>query len=73
MLEDAKVDRLLVWLNAPGDGVPCRDVDPADEVRLDSISTVRLAGSSCFVHTLLWTSMFSMPAIVAVSVTRPSY
>lgn len=34
VLEDAKVERLLVRLYAPGDGVACRDVDPADEVRL---------------------------------------
>ena len=34
VFEDAKVQRLLVRLYAPGDGVACRDVDPADEVRL---------------------------------------
>lgn len=34
MLEDAKVQRLLVRLYAPRDGVACGDVDPADKVRL---------------------------------------
>lgn len=34
MLEDAKVQRLLVRLYAPGDGVAGGDVDPADKVRL---------------------------------------
>jgi hypothetical protein len=39
MLEDAKVERLLVGLDAPGYGVSCRDVDPANEVRLDLLSS----------------------------------
>ena len=34
MLEYAKVNRLLVGLYAPRYGVSCRDVDPANEVRL---------------------------------------
>jgi hypothetical protein len=41
MLEEAKVQRLLVWLYAPGYCVSCFDVDPADEVRL-----LRLASSA---------------------------
>jgi hypothetical protein len=39
VLEDAKVERLLVGLDAPGDAVSCRDVDPANEVRLDLLSS----------------------------------
>lgn len=30
VLEDAKIDRLLVGLYAPGDCVSSRDIDPAD-------------------------------------------
>jgi hypothetical protein len=38
VLEDAKVDRLLVRLDAPRDGVARRDVDPANEVRLGGLA-----------------------------------
>jgi hypothetical protein len=34
VLEDAKVEGFAVRLDAPGDGVLARHVDPADEVRL---------------------------------------
>ena len=48
VLEDAKVQRLLVRLYAPRNGVACRDVDPADEVRLAarSASNNKLAGQA---------------------------
>jgi hypothetical protein len=62
VLEDAKVDRLLMWLDAPRDGVSCRDVDPANEVRLSELAIFGSAEGLC---TLLWISMFSMPAMVA--------
>ena len=32
MLEDAKIDRLLVWPYAPGDGMLGFNIDPADKV-----------------------------------------
>lgn len=40
MFEDAKVDRLLFWSNAPGDGMFSFDVDPSHEVRLETISAI---------------------------------
>lgn len=40
VLKDAKVQRLLVWLYAPGDGVACGDVDPADKIRLATRSAL---------------------------------
>jgi hypothetical protein len=40
VLEDAKVQRFLVWLYAPGDGVAGRDIDPADKVRLAARSAL---------------------------------
>jgi hypothetical protein len=66
VLEDAKIHRLLVRLDAPGDGVSCRDVDPANEVRLGGLAVLDIMDSIC---TLLWTSMFSIPAMI---VTRCS-
>jgi hypothetical protein len=63
VLEDAKVDRLLVRLDAPRDGVARRDVDPANEVRLGGLAEPDVLGA---VSTLLWTSMFSIPAMAAV-------
>ena len=38
MLEDAEVDRFLVWPNTPGDCMLCFYIDPADKVRLDERS-----------------------------------
>lgn len=32
MLEDAKVDGLLVWPYAPGDGMFSFNIDPADKI-----------------------------------------
>ena len=40
MLEDAEVQRLLVRLDAPRDGMLGFDGDPADEVRLSGRSVV---------------------------------
>lgn len=36
MLEDAKVERLLQWLDAPSDCVPAGDMEPTNEVCLQT-------------------------------------
>ena len=63
----------LVRLDAPGDGVTLIDLDPSDDVRLHTESTVSArweeaaAGRLCvrFAHTLLWISSCSMPAMIS--------
>lgn len=69
---------LFIWLHTPGEGIIFVDSDPADDVRLFELNkclkaryeTVLKTGAKDIVTrmalTLLWTSSFSMPAIVSV-------
>ena len=62
MFEHAKVERLLVGLDAPGDGVACRNIDPPDQVRL--YTHIRYV-SVVFGLTLVaaWYMMWAYPAM----------
>lgn len=42
MLEDAKVERFLVRLNTPGDGMVGLDIDPSDKVRLSARNQISM-------------------------------
>lgn len=52
VFEDAKVDRFLVWLYAPGYRVSRGNIHPPHEVRLASISNGDLS--------ILWVTYFAM-------------
>lgn len=56
---------LLMWLNAPGQGVSFVDLDPANNVRLLSVRTCCHC-QQWKLLTLLWTSSCSMPAMAEV-------
>ena len=65
MLEDAEIHRLLMRLDAPGDGVTGLYIDPAHQIGL-RLSTVVL-GMVGRDPTLLWTSNTSMPAMMEIT------
>lgn len=65
VLEDSKVDGLLVSLNGPRNCVVLFHIDPADKVGLGKVISHSSVGQVGLVtNTLLWISSCSMSAIV---------
>ena len=70
MFEDAKIERLLMGLDAPRYGMVRSYIDPADQIRLDRLAYQRIKDADMGVkgirkigRTLLCISSSSIPAI----------